>query len=237
MHQLKSVLRLGKDSAVDLLDGTGKLYKCKLTTLSRQGFRLSIEECLELETSGCAVTVALPPLKSGRFEWAIEKLTELGVSKIVPLIAERSVAKIGRAGRKERAREGIPNEPASGKASRWQKIAREAAEQCERPTIPQVVKPLTLEEILSETGERMNAVKLMLSERSQAAHLKDILCNLPAPPESVLVVVGPEGGFSEREFALASESNIRFATLGKRILRSETAAICSASLIGAFWNT
>jgi 16S rRNA (uracil1498-N3)-methyltransferase len=181
--------------------------------------------------------VALPLLKSGRFEWAIEKLTEIGVAKIVPIMTARSVV---------RYEAGQPEE-FSGKLKRWQAIAREAAEQCERGLIPDMVRPVALDKFLTER-KSVKEELIIGAERSGARGLAELLASgeirhffRQASPDdspaanhdaaSLVVLVGPEGGLTRGEFELAFATGAKPVTLGKRILRTETAALYAASLL------
>ena len=252
VHQLLRVLRLSRGAAVDILDGAGSLYRCRLTETSSRCVSMSIEECLFSETTSLTeIAVALPPLRSSRFEWAIEKLTELGVSRIIPLATQRSVVKIEDQTRvrptgvrgsaagaplPEVPFQDAPGKRCQAKLSRWRSIAKEAAEQCERLTIPHVVAPEKLADLLVQKREGEDLIVFMLAERSSSPHLLDFLGNHSDAPQKALIVVGPEGGFTEEELHLASESNLTLVSLGSRILRSETAAIYATSLIASFWN-
>jgi 16S rRNA (uracil1498-N3)-methyltransferase len=264
--QLVNVLRMRKGEQIDILDGGGRIYFCTLSELDKNRGRCSAIINKYEEAAGepsVKLAVAMPLLKSGRFEWAIEKLTELGVTEIVPIECERSVVQVSEKSSKQPAEE--------QKLKRWSAIAREAAEQCERALIPKVVWPVKLETFLQEARSRYGSV-IICAERKDAQSLPALLANpasraatagessptaggieegqAPLSTESadadsaqapstaatsakpsLVVLVGPEGGFTEIEFDLAEKAGAMPVTLGRRILRSETAAVYAASLI------
>jgi 16S rRNA (uracil1498-N3)-methyltransferase len=264
--QLVNVLRMRKGERIDILDGGGWIYFCTLDESERNRGRCTATiNRYEQATGEAAVklTVAMPLLKSGRFEWAIEKLTELGVIEIVPIESERSVVQVSEKSSKQSAEE--------QKLKRWSTIAKEAAEQCERAVIPRVVWPVKLDKFLQEAQSRYGNL-IICAERKDAQSLSSLLANptslaaiagrpspapggtgaSPAPPStraagtdptqatstaspptgpSLVVLVGPEGGFTENEFDRAEKAGAMPVTLGQRILRSETAAVYAASLI------
>jgi 16S rRNA (uracil1498-N3)-methyltransferase len=130
----------------------------------------------------------------------IQKTTELGVTKIIPVLAERSVSK-------------------ADKISRWQKIAREAAEQSGRAIIPEVAETTSLKQLLAQA--KNFDLALIPWELEKENNLKKVLLN--KTPKSILVAIGPEGGFSQNEIQQAKEAGFVTITLGSRILRTETA--------------
>jgi 16S rRNA (uracil1498-N3)-methyltransferase len=149
----------------------------------------------------------------------VEKLTELGATKIMALETERCV----RAGAQATS---------DNKLKRWHAIAKAAALQCERALIPDVVAAQSLPQLLEKMQAEDTRI-LICAERSQAQSLSTLLANdnsLPDSP-SLVVLVGPEGGFTENEFKMVEQAGAQSVTLGKRILRSETAAVYAASLI------
>jgi 16S rRNA (uracil1498-N3)-methyltransferase len=231
VSQITKVLRLGVDDQVDVLDGCGNIFRCELCDLPKRngGTKSSIvarikEKRLALGDASVAITVGLSLLKNDRFEWAIEKMTELGVAKIVPLMLSRSIVKN------------------SGRSERWQSIAKEAAEQCERATIPHIVSPRSFAEFLGDPKFKSEyTYSFICAERSDAPSLKNVLCNWQSNPihsqkhrESISIFVGAEGGFTQEELDLARHHGVSLVSLGPRILRAETAAIYAVGLIVSF---
>jgi len=153
------------------------------------------------------VTLVLSIFKFDRMEWAIEKCTELGVAKIIPVIAQRTEKHLASAAVK--------------RFERWQRIARQASEQSRRASVPRVAEPIKLRESLEFPGTR-----IVLSEVEQQVMLKDAL---PSDGDIVLAF-GPEGGWAEGELKLFKEAGWISASLGKTILRAETAAIAATAI-------
>jgi 16S rRNA (uracil1498-N3)-methyltransferase len=149
--------------------------------------------------------------KFDRMEWAIEKCTELGVTRIVPVIARRTDAHLATA--------------AAKRVERWRRIAHEAAQQSRRQRVPQIDEAVKLKVALNvETG-----VRLLLNENEQA---KKICDSLSEKPQEVAIAVGPEGGWADEELAQFDAAGWQSVTLGSRILRAETAAIAAMAAVG-----
>jgi 16S rRNA (uracil1498-N3)-methyltransferase len=152
-------------------------------------------------------------------EFILQKSTELGVSEIVPFAAGRSIPR-------------LPKERESERLVRWQKIALEAARQSDRIIFPRVSP---LKDFSGVLDSSVQSVKLLLWEKEQSTRLKPILSDL-SPPESVAVMVGPEGGLTDEEAKAAMEAGFIPVTLGHRILRTETAAIAILAILQFFWG-
>jgi 16S rRNA (uracil1498-N3)-methyltransferase len=152
-------------------------------------------------------------VKFDAFEWAIEKATELGVTTIVPLAAARSEKALLAA--------------ASKRADRWQKILLEASQQSRRLRIP-ALQPLT--QPTQAFSAQIEATKIMLSEQPEAQSLRKVL-NVTACKSAAILAIGPEGGWTEPEFTAATAANFQEASLGKQILRTETAVIAALASI------
>ena len=166
--------------------------------------------------------VGLGIVRFERMEWAIEKLTELGVARIVPLMARRSEKHLVQA--------------AAKRCERWRKISRESAQQSRRSQVPGISDPMSVVDCIAES---QNALRLLLSEQERRRSLWESLVstdrNAMASSE-IYVTIGPEGGWTPEEISSFAESGWQSVSLGANILRTETAAIAVASLIGAWWN-
>jgi 16S rRNA (uracil1498-N3)-methyltransferase len=241
VHQVKRVLRLGVGARVILLDGEGGLFHCRIAGQDKGTIGLVIErkETISNDTQS-ELTVAMPLIKPSRFEWALEKLTELGATTIIPIITQRTVQKLGQDG-KQQIEKGQ-----NVKKERWQVIVKEAAEQSERYAIPKVVAPQNLSEYLNaidrlrKSGECLNDLHYILAERNECPHLSMQLSKEKANhglAKNISLCFGPEGGFTEAELSRAAEAGLTFASLGKLILRTETAAVAAAAIVGAIRNT
>ena len=156
------------------------------------------------------VTLALSIFKFDRMEWAIEKCTELGATRIVPVIASRTVAHSAVA--------------ASKRVERWQRIALQASEQSRRDSPPQIDQPVKLTAAVALPG----AMRIVLAESEQQTMLKDVL-HAPSPRDIVLAF-GPEGGWTQSELELFRDAGWISASLGTTILRVETAAIAALAV-------
>jgi 16S rRNA (uracil1498-N3)-methyltransferase len=158
------------------------------------------------------ITLLLAIFKFDRMEWAIEKCTELGVSRIVPVIARRSDAHLVSA--------------ASKRVERWDRLARQASEQSRRQTPPKIDSPIKMKDIATTPGVQ----RIVLSETETQNYLRDVIQS--SDPE-ILLAVGPEGGWVEEELKLLRDSGWTAASLGPTILRAETAAIAAVAIVAA----
>jgi 16S rRNA (uracil1498-N3)-methyltransferase len=157
------------------------------------------------------ITLVLAVFKFDRLEWAIEKCTELGVSRIVPVIARRTDSHLAGASAK--------------RAERWQRIARQAAEQSRRDAPPEIAAPIKVAEALNFPA----ALRIVLAESEEQTLLRDILKQKNAA-DGVVMAVGPEGGWTESELQSFQKSGWTSASLGNTILRAETAAMAATAL-------
>lgn len=234
IKQIHSVLRLGKQDRFCLLDGSGTSYELSIVEQDRKLLRCRIESRNKAETKGkCRILAGVSLIKSERFEWCIEKLTELGVSEIIPLHCRHTVVRFDSKDRQSR----IEN-----RLKRWQSIAREASEQSERVTIPQVVPPEELSDFLrSDKVSACKALRLICAERKPNAPrvkaLEEEICGTNPKGrkqiDTVVLLVGPEGGFAADEITSACNQGWKPVSLGPRILRSETAAIVVMSQVAS----
>lgn len=193
-HYLTRVLRKRTGDAVVLLDNSGYQYAGDLTDTGT--VRIRAKSWVEAEPRQ-RIVLLCGLIKGDRMEWLLEKATELGVAEVRPCLTARTVAK-------------------GGRLDRWQKIVKEAAEQCERGRLPIIREPLPLQETLLDLPE----TRWALVERQDAAALGK-------SATGAAVAVGPEGGWSPDDVATLMGQGFMAATLGSRILRSETAALAS----------
>lgn len=227
IRQILTVLRLRIGDELDILDGKGSIYSCKIasTTAVKGKIRSNDRLVCSFESAAAAggeaairLTVALPVLRGTRFEWALEKLTELGVAEIVPILLERSVITYD-------AEENL----SATKFQRWQSIVREASEQSERALIPNVVSPEKFS-LFVKRQELVAATKFIGAERAEAQPINDALSSTSGA-KNICIAIGAEGGFTDEEFALSFAHGFAPISLGKRILRAETAALYAASVL------
>lgn len=221
-RQLRQVLRVRGGEVVRLIDAQGHPFLARLAVTKKKVEAV----CLEMlqETHELPTTLILAParIKKDKWEWMLQKATELGVSAIWPLVTER-VNEV---------------EPTPNRLIRWRRILQEAAEQCERHRLPVLRDAQTLEELLLTVEDEENLHVIVLAERREdmAPPLGQALQEIP-PGKAILLVVGPEGGFSADEFSLLANAGWTFASLGPRILRAETAAVLSAGMAAQWLET
>jgi len=211
-HRLARVLRLKPGDRVVLADGNRDLEVELTAVSSRTVSAIVVAETTPPPEPRVELVLYQSLVRAQRFELVLEKGTELGVSRFVPLVSERSQVRL---------------EGESGRAERWRRIVLEAAEQCGRGRVPSVDPPVALERALAgATGLRLLPWE---GERSQG--LRSFLRGLDYKPAAVSLFIGPEGGFSEGEAKLARRQGAIVVSLGRRILRSETAGIVAAALV------
>lgn len=216
-HHAVKVLRLGPGDAVVALDGTGWAYRAVIEAAAPGEVVATIASREPAPEPPVPITLyqALP--KADKLELVIQKATELGMARLVPVAASRSVVQ-------------LRPDKAEGKLARWQKIAQEAAEQSERGRVPVVAGPVSVEEIALAPGE----LGLVLSERVEGPSLPKAL---PAvPPGAIAVFVGPEGGWTPEELAQLRAKGVEEVSLGRRILRTETAGLAALAIVMAAYE-
>lgn len=211
---IKTVLRAREGEELTLCDGEGMDYLCRIASLER-GVLLDIlskEVCETEPRTKITLYQGLP--KADKMELIIQKCVELGVDRIVAVSTERAIVKLDK---KE-----------SKKLERWQKIAEAAAKQSGRGKIPEIGQQvLKFKEAVAEAKELDGAI--IPYEKEQETGIRQFVQGFQG--ESIGVFIGPEGGFAEEEIALAQENGITPITLGKRILRTETAGMTTAAIL------
>jgi 16S rRNA (uracil1498-N3)-methyltransferase len=215
IRHIRSVLRLKIGDPVILFDGEGREFPAAIVSIAPG------EVCLELRgepirrtaESPLRIILGMAVLKSDKFEWLLQKTTELGVSEIVPFHSHRVVPRWDPSGRQSRH-------------FRWEKIVAEAAKQCGRALLPRLHPLCSLEEMLAK--EFGGAAKIFLWERETERALQ---AALGPPSRAVCALIGPEGGFSDEEARQAQEAGFTSVRLGPRILRAETAGIVVTGLL------
>lgn len=217
-HHLKDSLRIQPGDALAVTVDQGMRYHTEVTAVTDRLIESRIVETVAAPArTGPSLILAQALLKGEKMDWVIQKATELGADRIVPLHARRTVVKL-QAERVEHQR------------TRWQRIALEAAQQSERWTVPEIDEPATLLQLFARYAACTS--KNILAERSNGTSLSAI--RLPdGPDKSVMLVIGPEGGWDQEELRLAGEQGCQAVTLGKRILRAETATIAAISILQA----
>jgi len=219
-HILK-VLRLKQGDALIILDGRGKLYDAVISESGKKEVLCAIRQ--ELAPSGqppVKITLVQGIPKGDKMDLIIQKGTELGVSRVIPLICERAVVRLA-------------GEKVLKRRERWQRIALEAARQCRRPDIPVICEPSDWETVLEELSPGI--ISVIPWEEENTKSIKEILRQQDSLNE-IYVFIGPEGGFTPGEVDLARVRGVQPVTLGPRILRSETAGFAALIMILYQWG-
>jgi len=219
-HHLTHVLRTRIGEAVQVCDGEGHVYETVLETPGEEVLlRILSESAVDTEPPYVA-TVYQALVKGDKMETVIQKATETGASVIVPVITSRCTVK-------------LDSKDAVKKTERWQKIACEAAKQCGRGILPKVMPPMSFAEAVREAAAK--ELPLFCYEGEGTVPLPQ-LCSTAEHPADISIFIGPEGGFSEKEVEAVRNAGIRPCGLGKRILRTETAAVFVLSCLSAAYE-
>jgi len=214
LRYLVRVLRLEEGDEVEIFDGYGGRYLSRLFQEEGRWY-LKIYEKLEQDSPpSFKLILGQSLLKGDKMSFVIQKATELGVWDIIPILSLRSVPILEE------------EESILLKQKRWQRIAEEASRQSNRATVPSIRGPLRLEEFLSQS----KGLKIAFWEKSRLP-LRRVLDKIKTTPEEVTLLIGPEGGFSEREAVKIEENGFYLCSLGQRILRAETASLSAITLI------
>jgi len=215
-HQIHNVLRKKAGEHIIVLDNLGWEYEVELKTTGKKEVTGAIVKKRKAEGEPAVeITLYQSMLSREKFELVLQKCTEVGVKRFVPIITERSIV------RKE--------SPKAAKTERWQRIIQEAAEQSGRGRIPELEKAIKFENATAKLADF--DCKLMAHTQGQDKNLRECLKNSRKKIKSVALFIGPEGGFTENEVQIARDNNISLISLGRRILRTETAAVVASSLI------
>lgn len=217
VNHIKNVLRMKPGEDVRVNDGRGKTYLCCISSYEEQTAVLDILKELDSDTELPSRIILFQGLPKGdKMEWIVQKAVELGAYSIVPFAAKRSVVK-------------LDEKKAAKKQARWQLIAKGAAEQSGRGIIPEVSTVRTFAEALGMAGE-LDVVLIPYELEEGMKETVRILEEI-APGQSVGIFIGPEGGFEEEEVERAKAAGAHAVTLGKRILRTETAGLTTLSVL------
>jgi len=205
-HHIRDVLRMKAGDRIELLDGKGAVYLSEIERIEKNKVVCKILESRELKVeSRIKITLAQALPKASKMDFIVEKCTELGSYQIIPMSTERTVA--GKA-----------------KLDRWKKIAKSAAEQSGRTIIPEITPLMKFEDVLKTRNQFDLA--LIPWELEKENTLKKVLTTYPPNnPTTIIILVGTEGGFSQKEIKQARAAGFIPVSLGNRILRTETAGM------------
>jgi 16S rRNA (uracil1498-N3)-methyltransferase len=216
VKHIKNVLRMNKEDEIIICDGHGSDYYCIINTINSHSINTSIlsktNSDTELKTK-IYLFQGLP--KQGKMELIVQKAVELGVYEIIPVITERSIVKINK-------------QNGEKKLARWNKVAESAAKQSKRGIIPKVNEIMNYEDAL-KYASKIDSTIIPYENARNMNETKGFINELDC--KEIGVFIGPEGGFSMEEIKMANENGTKSITLGKRILRTETASLAILSLL------
>jgi 16S rRNA (uracil1498-N3)-methyltransferase len=212
-RHLVKVLRLQAGADVCVFDGCGTEIEGRVVRASATGVELALGERHRVLSPLVTITLLQSVPRGDRMDVIVQKTTELGVTRIVPVLSARGMVK-----------------PPPGKTRRWRTIAQEAARQSGRADVPVVADAVALDVALAGAAVA-GGTRLVLWEEERALPLRLLLAQVPPAP--VTLLIGPEGGFSENEVESARAQGFRSVGLGPRILRVETAALVAVALTQA----
>ena len=217
VNHIKNVLRLKVNDEIIISDGRGRDYRCQISVMDHEKVVADIldvcDNFAELET-GITLFQGFP--KADKMEWIIQKTVELGVTRIVPVMTKRTVVK-------------LDAKKADAKRKRWNAVSESAAKQSKRSLIPEVAPLMTYKEAVKEAAG-YDMVLLPYESADGIRKTRELLASVK-PGTDIAVFIGPEGGFEDEEVELARENGAEIVTLGKRILRTETAGLCMLSAL------
>lgn len=214
-HHLVHVLRARPGEQLEVFDGKGTLYPARLLSVDEHAAVLELKEG-HAAPSRRPITLVQGLPKGDKLEWILQHGTELGVSAVWPVHAARSVAR-------------LPAERAAKRLERWRRIAEEAARQCGRAEVPEVLSPVGLVEAVRTLPYATKV--LVLDEAERAQTLGEAFEAVRSSSSGVALVVGPEGGLSDEERLALGQLGATFVTVGRRILRTETASLAALSVL------
>jgi 16S rRNA (uracil1498-N3)-methyltransferase len=221
LEHMRKVLRLAPGDRVTLFDDGGWEHQGTLSRYIDRAGEIAILKSYRPEReSPLRITLAQALGKGEKLDWVVEKATELGVSAIVPFFCERTVPKLDRAASAKRG-------------ERWRRIALSATKQSGRTRAPEILDLIEFAELARRPWDCER--KIIFWEGESARGLNDVREESPRV-DSLLIAIGPEGGFTPDEIALAARAGFQSARLGKRILRTETAAVAAIAAAQTLWG-
>jgi 16S rRNA (uracil1498-N3)-methyltransferase len=219
-HHALKVLRLRRGDPVTVLDGAGREFSCAVENFDRDKVLLAVLETKSIPAPPCQITLLQALPKGKIIESIIQKATELGVARIVPLLTERVVTE-------------LDEKHAERKADKWQLVAVEAIKQCGAAWLPRVESPVTPSEFLArkEKFELPLVASLQPDAQHPRSYFRDFEAQHRRKPASACIWIGPEGDFTPSEVAKIVSAGSLPITLGKLVLRVETAATYCLSIL------
>jgi 16S rRNA (uracil1498-N3)-methyltransferase len=217
-RHIARTLRMGPGDVLCLFDGSGREARGEISAVDKAAVTVRFDAPAEVDReSALELTLAIAVSRGDRMDTVVQKSTELGVTRLWPLLS---------------ARTGVKLDPSrwEKKLRHWQQVAISACEQCGRNVVPEIAAPATLEDVLARSaGLQDGTLRCVLHPVADAAAL-------PERCRSLLLLVGPEGGFSDEEIAAAAAAQYRCLQLGPRVLRTETAPLAALAIAQARWG-
>jgi len=215
----RDVLRLQRGEEVYVFDGEGLEYRCVIAELKRDSVKVDLLDQVKpaRPESRLDLILSVALLKGEKFDLVVQKATELGATRFIPILTNRADVRI-RSG-----------DDAKRKLMRWQRIALEATKQCGRARLMKIDAAVAFEELIERVGQR-DELRLMFAERGGSS-FSQVLKDLASTRTKVIAIIGPEGGWTDAEMDEANKKSWRIVTLGGRTLRAETAAIVAVTLL------
>ena len=218
-QHLGRVLRARAGDHIALFNGDGQEFAAQVLTVSKREVSVDIGAAFTPQTESLVhTTLGLCLSKGDRFDWAIQKATELGVGAVTPLYSERVDFS-------------IPQDRMEKRIAHWQQIAINACEQCGRVKVPSITPPQSLLSWVDNVSAEQKWVLHCADDTSASASAVT-----HGAPHDAALLIGPEGGLTDQEFAAASAEGFQLLQLGPRVLRTETAPAAALSVLGVFWG-
>jgi 16S rRNA (uracil1498-N3)-methyltransferase len=220
VRHLRDVLRLKVGDEVYVFNGEGKEFHCAVEESRRDTAQLKIisQVAPARPESPLELTLAVALLKGEKFDVVVQKATELGVARVVPVVTKLADIRLR------------DESDAAKRVARWQRIALEAAKQSGRAVVPRIIEPTSFQVLIETFNQEPGMSCLMFSER-EGQSLKKAKEKLPPSVSQLTALVGSEGGWTDEELEAARQAGWTIITLGGRTLRAETAAIAIATLL------
>jgi len=214
IHHLKNVLRLKSGDEVIISDGKGREYRSRINSTGSEGVVLTVIKEIEATLPKITICLACALPKNSKFDFLVEKATEIGVDRIIPLKTKRTIVEL-KGDRQEK------------KIKHWQEIAVNASKQSQRNTIPELGRVFNFREAVGETKKYdLALIPCLFGKRKK---IEDVLMQFEG--KSILVFIGPEGDFTPEEVSLAVKAGCQPVALGERVLKVDSAALYSLSVI------
>lgn len=220
-RHLRDVLRLKTGDEVYVFDGGGKEFHCRVEESRRDAAQLKVISEVQpaRPESPLLLTLAVALLKGEKFDLVVQKATELGVSRVVPVVTKHADIRLR------------DESDAAKRVARWQRIALEAAKQSGRAVVPEVDSPVAFGSLIHTAAASDGAMPCLMFSERDGQSLPEAAKNIPSKVSKITALVGSEGGWANEELADARDAGWTIVTLGGRTLRAETAAIAVAALI------